>query len=105
MTFKQFLKPDWRKIVIFVILSIALFLVPWNIAFSVTEFRFIYSESGMQGIPLPAYICIEALTAFGTPPPPCGVFYPFLIIDLIIWYLLSGLIVWVYDKVRKKRIR
>ena len=28
--------------------------------------------------------------------------YPNLIVDLIFWYLLSCLIVWIYDKVKKK---
>ncbi len=96
---KQFLKPDWRKIVVFVVLSIISSIYPMT--FSVGELYFPY-----RGLPLPVYACIEGFSDVNlqTPPMrPCEIFYQFLIINLIISYLLSCLIVWIYDKLRKKK--
>ena len=31
------------------------------------------------------------------------IYYPFLLVDIVFWYLLSCLIVWVYDKVKKRK--
>ena len=101
MDWKEFLKPDLRKILVFVILSLILYFIPIDAS---------YESWDVQGLPIPAYICYkgEELTPFvsfwliNMPMPPCGFIYQFLIIDLIFWYLLSCLIVWVYNKVKKK---
>jgi len=60
--FKQFLKPDWRKIVLTIILMAAKY-------FYVSKFNGIYV---------------------------------YLITDIIIWYFVSCLIIWIYDKIKKK---
>ena len=93
MNWKKFLKPDWRKIVIFVILMI----IP---------------------IPIPLYASCKCF------PAPCNcptelMFYPIIImillgaisisslllllVDMIVSYLLSCLIVWIYDKIKVKK--
>jgi len=94
MNWKEFLKPDWRKIIIFlVVLSI----------FSFTTIVFLFMN--------------EPLTFFDCFPKQCSsgvydelhniyVWRPFLSeylpISLVIIYLLSCFIIWIYDKVKKK---
>ena len=81
MNVKQFLKPDWRKIV----LTIVLMIIP---SLFITSYS-IYVAS-----------CVG-----------CGYFFNFesfgilFVISLIITYLLSCFIVWVYDKFRKKKVK
>jgi len=98
MSWKKFLKPDWRKAVIFLILTILSSIYQRNIG--VGEL-FIPS----RGLPLPVYMCAEGFSDIILLTPlmmPCEIIYPFLIINLIMWYLLACLIVWIYDKVKKK---
>lgn len=100
MGIKQFLKPDRRKIVIFVVLTIILSLYQGSILAGELPVS-------SRGFPLPIFVCIESFSDVFMLTPlmePCGIIYYFLIIDLIIYYLLSCLIIWFYDKV-KKRIR
>jgi len=98
MSLKQFLKPNWRKIIIFVIL------------FAI--------------IPLPARFCKDPPSCID-PSGCCWIFIPFgnllslsiilsvgvggdlitiifMLITIIISYLLSCIIVWIYYKVKKK---
>jgi len=99
MTLKQFLKPDWRKIV----LTLFIFLIiPWPLYYVcishpilnyciligweyypiiVLFFLDVSLESLLENILLQSY---------------------FLVIYFIISYLLSCLIIWIYDR-RKKR--
>ena len=98
MTFKQFLKPDWRKVVVLVVLAII---------FSLSQGSILAGELPVsaRGLPLPIFVCIESYSDVFMLTPlrePCGIIYYFLIIDLIIWYLLSCLIVWIYGKFRKR---
>ena len=85
-TLKQFLKPDWRKIAVFVIL----FIIPFFI------------EPLWTGFPL-GFIPILCIELGSCVLDYSIINYPFLMTDLIIWYLLSCLIVWIYDKFRKKK--
>jgi len=82
MDLKKFLKPDWRKIVIFVILFII--------------FSFLSLILSM------IYICSPSIN-IGCPPLgiELGVFILLFIISFFISYLLSCLIIWIYDKVKK----
>jgi hypothetical protein len=82
MNIKQFLKPNWKKIVIFVTISIIFSLIDYGISGELII--------PIIGLPLPFYINYN-------------ITYPFLIIDLIVWYFISCLIVWIYDKVKKKK--
>ena len=92
MTLKQFLKPDWRKIVIFVVVSIVFSLYK-NI---ITVYNY------ERGFPLPFQFCVYDMFP-SLAPPWCGVVGHYLIVDIIIWYILSCLIVWIYDKRKKKK--
>jgi len=96
MNIKKFLKPNWRKIVLFIIIFVLLF----------------YSEI----ICKPMYVKTTAHYDFtGTSKSSEGWLYPcgflsqivkdsitYLLLSLLISYFLSCLIVWIYDKVKKK---
>ena len=102
MKWKDFLKPDWKRILLFVVL---LFVAP---------FPFIRAEA-MTCIQMVGADCPLLLTTdftFGIPVifhrndfssaitnNVLPLFFP---IHLIYAYLLSCLIIWIYDKVRKK---
>jgi len=105
MTIKKFLKPDWRKIVLSFLLFVLLF---FTLGLRARTGACVRDEEGIPrwcdsiiGFPL-------EFTLFSdyTPVP---VIFSFLFIDIIFWclvsYLLSCLIIWVYDKYKKKRIR
>jgi len=81
MNWKQFLKPDWRKVVIFIIFLII--FLPFKSGISIGE---LYWPA--IGLPLPIY-AENYFIYFG------------LIFDLIFWYIVSLFIVWVYDKFKK----
>ena len=102
MNWKQFLKPEWKKIIIFVIL---LFVAP---------FPFIRGES-MMCIQMVGADCPLSITTdftFGVPiifhqnqfssATLTNVLPLFFPIHLIYAYILSCVIVWIYDRVRKK---
>jgi len=109
MNFKKFLKPDWRKIVVFIIV---LFL--WLILFTSTIV--VFPESFPKLSVRPMHISTGVIVGY-----PVflvklkyvfinNIFYPFyyiwnfsnLLINITVWYLLSCLIIWIYDKVKKK---
>jgi hypothetical protein len=85
MDWKQFLKPDWRKIVVFIVLFIFFCLFEWGIIISQTN----------RGFPFP----YSSMT-FGE------LIVPFnlvnFIADIAVWYIISCLIVGVYDKYKGK---
>jgi hypothetical protein len=124
MNWKEFIKPDWRKIVLFVIIFIIEFSYYFNssvcfcplsaCATAQTE----QATARMQNISIDIEPCD---TCYSLPWEQCpcdrycgkpdtitsimiAIYSPlFTIAILIIPYLLSCLIVWVYDKYRKKK--
>jgi len=93
MNFKQFLKPDWRKVVIFFVVSFLLTLF-LGVKSPVTPLDISITKIGFPAL----FLTIkEGLL---------GKTYKWnfvnLIINIAIWYLLSCLIIWIYDKVRKR---
>ena len=94
MTFKQFLKPDWRKIVIFGVLFLLFSLMSYVISGSFTDvlpfigFPSIFYRFG--GMTMVGYYRSSEFYLFN------------LLFDIIFWYLLPCLIIWIYDKVKKK---
>jgi len=97
MNWKQFLKPNWRKILIFVILIFLSSFFIWN---------FLPVEWMGIGFPIPFYEMQWGAPAFGISQQPVetSINSIGLIADIIFWYLMSCLIVWFYDKFRKKSI-
>jgi hypothetical protein len=107
MNFKQFLKPDRRKIVIFVIINIIL-LIPL-ISFScifcqATAPVDILMKCGNDHYNLPWETSVYCGKPYKLTSILIAIYYPSIFIaTLIITYLLSCLIVWIYDKVKKKK--
>jgi preprotein translocase subunit SecE len=94
MNWKEFLKPDWRKIVLTIILFTIVTGLKWYLFDTCLGCYNTYF-----GVPLAFYEKIvwpreNEMTNF-------LIFN--LIVDIIFWYLLSCLIVWIYDKFRKKK--
>jgi hypothetical protein len=90
MNLKQFLKPDWEKIVIWMIFLILSFMAPNHLIILP-----LFCGSNF-GIPLPFYCSIKGPFNFNA-----FVGFYFLA-DAIFWYFISCLIVWIYDKFKKK---
>jgi heme/copper-type cytochrome/quinol oxidase subunit 4 len=101
MTLKQFLKPDWRKIVVFVLISFS----------SITLTIFLnLKRSSINGPPLitgtkigyPIFLDVTYKTEMENEITTYEWNFINLIFNIIIWYLLSCFIIWVYDKLKKK---
>jgi len=99
MNFKQFLKPDWRKIVIFIIIFIFFSFAPiwitihcytWECGPGPTTSSFFNSLESMAN---------KEFFDFGYFNPWISIFFG----SIAISYLLSCLIAWIYDKVKKKK--
>jgi len=100
MNWKGILKPDWRKIVIFVILFILLFFIS-IFPSSITLPTPVGVKGGFATVWKSLYS--EIFFGYGT------IIYRInymkfpIIINFFVSYLLSCLIVWIYDKIRKKK--
>jgi hypothetical protein len=90
MNWKKFLMPDWIKVV----LTVILFLISTRYTYTLG-----FDAPTSYGFPIPVY------ATGGFPMATVDFLYLGIIIDLIFYYLISCLIVWVYDKYKKKRIR
>jgi hypothetical protein len=111
MNWKQFLKPDWRKIVIFFIilfLELQLLGIIFRYPPEPPIQSFCCQDFKKTGI-MPDYCKEINLTVEG-----ClkyenirktEAFYNLLILifDIVIVYIISCFIVWVYDKVKKRK--
>ncbi len=112
---KQFLKPEWKKALIFIVFIILFLILPLGIEynnnfcdtdpcpFGVGVHTLIY------GFPL-KYNSISAFFDINidTLSLPFRVFdninYTNLFVDLLFWYFISCLIIFAWDKVRNKKI-
>jgi hypothetical protein len=96
MGIKQFLKPDSKKIVIFIILFIISTLARANL-FPNHEVKYPYSPF-VFGIPFVSFYVYPVVEL--------GVITKFNFIgfvgNIIFWYFFSCLIFWFYDKLKKK---
>lgn len=86
----DFFKPDLRRVAIFVILAAILFNIEWWWIPKCCDFIY------YQGLPLSVYYW----GGFAGFPKTCMPVN--LVVDMLIWYLISCIIVWIYDKFRKK---
>ena len=99
MNLKEFLKPNWKKVLL-------------TIIFAIFSFWFLYNYTGIGGpryepnllftivALIAAFLNLPLLIPNYNPLYETAIFY--FILDLIYWYLLSCLIIWIYDKVKKK---
>ena len=98
MNIKQFLKPDWRKIVIFVI----------PITLTVISIFFNFKGSDVL-LYFPILLCViipKCITGGGELPQVNNVLYLLsFIITYFIWYLLSCFIVCIYDKFNSVKVK
>lgn len=132
MNWKEFLKPDWRKVLIFVVIGFLVFIDTWRYETSekgiwVEDKSYEISKTIVVGI-RGASSCYHVPTSFKEPPVRIctfslnpliwlfpnvkinvegGMLYIKLLIatyliPLLYWYLLSCLLIWIYDKVKKK---
>jgi len=95
MNFKKFLKPDWRKIVSFIVLFIVASYFYGRI--EVKKLRYL-PECGptlLIGFPFKFLKRIECAPGWGK----SGYYwkYEYLLFDLIFFYLFSCFIIWIYD--------
>lgn len=98
---KEFLKPNWKKIIltlIFILLSFLYFQMPSRVVTGIHRDEY-------HGLPLPFY---HYLIGFRILPSQeieyidsSNFLYPNLLIDLIFWYLISCLMVLIYEEFRK----
>ena len=93
MNWKKFLKLDWRKIVLFLAISSVIFA-------HVFFFNgYTYPDNGY---PLPFFDVIE-LGSSGQPSMLSEELnYSNILINLVIWYTISFVLIWLYDKVKRK---
>ncbi len=95
MKLKEFLKPTIWKVIIFIILLILTSV--FNYATYCPE-----CTRAAYGFPLALYELPGCKPVSAEGCPGYRVIYSALIVDLIFWYLVSCLIVWFYDKRKKK---
>ena len=124
MDWKEFLKPDWKKIVIFIIFAIISLVlsrfilksqpisdvdVYVNIIFVAIFLPPTLILSFIQGMIIMSYAKSLTPSEFGelitsgTLSPISSAFNVLgWILNVVYWYLLSCLIVWIYDKIKKR---
>ncbi|MCX6776804.1 MAG: hypothetical protein NTY73_02440 [Candidatus Micrarchaeota archaeon] len=96
MTWKEFLMPDWRKVILFIITTI-------GVNYYIISTTVILDARILVGLPLGFWPVGSNFIRAGEQIPPSVDFsFTNLIIDVIFWYLLSCIIVWTYDKLKKK---
>jgi len=90
MNLKEFLRPDWKKIVLFLVILIF---------FPISVYR---GSCALPPASCPGLLSLLNLFMMYTPFYAGIVSYPFFIFGIIISYLISCLIFWIYHKLRKK---
>jgi hypothetical protein len=113
MSWKNFFKPTWIKIIFFVIFFTLSSLLCNS---QLTPYASMIKKANevgrcglccdtfcmgkIIGLPLPFYSeSYGGIGGFGERKP----IFIFLIIDLVFWYILSCLVIWIFNKVRRKK--
>jgi len=96
MNIRQFLEPDWRKIVITIVLFAFLFY-SFDGKYPI---EYMYIAMGGCRETDGGMVCIGSGYGYN---------WAYFFLDIFIWaiisYLLSCLIIWIYDKLRKKKVK
>lgn len=102
-----FIKPNWRKIIITLILTFILIAVTYFYASEESSWG---ADADFHGLPFPYYQCVTGYLPNTQPTTYCDFHvgpdefpYVWLINDILFWYFISSLIVWIYDKFRKRK--
>lgn len=100
MNIKQFLQPNKRKNIVFIILFTLTNLLILLLAISITGGDFGYFE--IIGLPI-GFIRLEVCSATITGVQCGGGFFSllYLIIDIVFWYLIACFIVHIYNKIKR----
>jgi len=104
MNWKKFLKPDWRKIVLALVLSLILPFFStsgWDCTETPCGSHYFYIMPIVGGF-VNLMEFLKRLILSGVPFEALLMPLILFLISFIISYLLSCLIVWIYDKVKKK---
>ena len=96
MKWKEFLKPTVKKIILFAILM-------GGLNYLIISTTVVVDARILVGIPL-GFWPIGSFMRWPNAPAPPTVGFSLInfIIDIIFWYVLSCLIIWIYDKSKKK---
>jgi len=102
MDWKEFLKPDWRKIVLTVIIFLLITFLPLLLGFCAPISTLVGGKQCLLVIQ-PLFMFLPSGSISYKPIATGLYFVPSLywILDIIFYYLLSCLIVWIYDKLKK----
>ncbi|OGI12149.1 hypothetical protein A3K64_02335 [Candidatus Micrarchaeota archaeon RBG_16_36_9] len=106
MNWKHFLKPDWRKIILFVVVSISFFvLIATNLldCFATGGIPACGYKNFLLNFLLLPFNLLGFLDFYIFELPLDFIFLFDILSTLLYWYLLSYLIVWIYDKFRKRK--
>ncbi|MDH7516868.1 MAG: hypothetical protein QHH19_00745 [Candidatus Thermoplasmatota archaeon] len=99
MIWKKILKPDWKKILLTVIILLPALLISYNEPNCMTMGG---GCTHSEGFPF-VYHSIHHPAALPNPPQPTEYFnYFFIVLDVIFWYLISCVIIFLFYKIRKK---
>lgn len=98
MAFKDFIKPTIGKIILTIVLLIVFGFLFWSLLqtwtdLSVRGFPFIYYEKGIMPCSPSFPTCNDNIYF--------NIFY--LLLDLIIWYLISCIIILIYNKFKRHK--
>ncbi|MDI6826077.1 MAG: hypothetical protein QMD36_02685 [Candidatus Aenigmarchaeota archaeon] len=106
MNWKEFLKPDWRKILVFVISIIMGIVVTHPLIYPEYSYSFPFLPLPFETVEIRAVPCPPgAHERIPGVIPDCMesvIILQNILLNLVSYYLISCLIVWIYDKVRKK---
>jgi len=98
MNFKQFLKPDWRKIVLSIFIATSFILPALFVTSGTNAYILAILKIILMFLSLPLFLASLIIKDADL-----GVFIFLILISIIYWYLLSCIIAWIYDKVKKKK--
>jgi len=95
MDWKEFIKPDRRKLVLFCITfcGINYFCISTNNVLDARE---------LFGLPLPFYPKGSFFLGFGESPPTVEFSWFNFILDIIFWYLIASIVFYFYNNIRNK---
>ena len=100
MGWKEFIKPNWRKILVLIIILLPTILISYN---QLNCWSFGGGCTHSEGFPF-AYHSIRYSAALPNEPLPIeSSNYFAIVIDIIFWYLITCFLFYTYDKIKGKK--
>ena len=106
MNLKQFIKPDWKKIILTVIFAIQFFYIWYSGIFALlTHYYPSQSELILVFLNIPVYLYSFFIHRFVVYIPyiDIGIFLISFLLSIFYWYIISCIIVQIYDKSRGEK--